>query len=732
MGDAFELKPVPQPRRVAELAPEAQVFKAYRPTFKHQEISRILALAYSPTSPHRLAVVSGTKVGVWQHAPGGKDGELQESATMSKFKDVTQCVSWRSDGRLMLAGEAGGSCALIETETKNVLRRFRGHEDAVTCASFATADKSRCATGSKDGKLRIWDVATSELLHTVEAHKDCMKTLVAGPAGPDSWITAGYDGYVRLWDARVPLKGESLKAVPVASANHGHPIEAGVAFPGGALFASAGGPAVKVWDLACAGRLVQELPDAHSKAITGICLDSKASILLTASFDGLAKVYHAADLSHIWTYRLPGPATCCAWPPDDRGFVVGLDDGTWHVKMMKKATADPAKVAEGGPAKSQKKWVKREGFLRGEEHQPGSDDEVVDQNQKKRKKEHKIDFFFRKFEYRKAFEYMLKSSTDPSTGLAIVDQLLQQGVLASALNGLEEEVCLDALRWFVKAFATGDSLQRSLFDEALHSLVEGNRCLRPPCTPELIDALQKLEIKAGQRWDALIETNGMIETLLGFVHDASKPVASGRFHETLRFFASDAVMHNVDRTPSQAMTQAVANNLAVRGGGGGTYQNLRHGSKAAQPSLVGHAIDTLVRELMRVLGLESQHGCVGYGLLPLQVPVQDVYSVSAAWPDRTNQRLGLALGLQWFNDEEGDNAAVQVKVGLGNAKIDLSAAALGFLSHGYDQQIQTEDDELVIQLSNSVAGATSQEAKALLLLLPGPWPHTWRSTSATV
>ncbi|CAE8583832.1 unnamed protein product [Polarella glacialis] len=516
MGDAFELKPVPQPRRVAELAPEAQVFKAYRPTFKHQEISRILALAYSPTSPHRLAVVSGTKVGVWQHAPGGKDGELQESATLSKFKDVTQCVSWRSDGRLMLAGEASGSCALIETETKNVLRRFRGHEDAVTCASFATADKSRCATGSKDGKLRIWDVATSELLHTVEAHKDCMKTLVAGPAGPDSWITAGYDGYVRLWDARVPLKGESLKAVPVASANHGHPIEAGVAFPGGALFASAGGPAVKVWDLACAGRLVQELPDAHSKAITGICLDSKASILLTASFDGLTKVYHAADLSHIWTYRLPGPATCCAWRPDNRGFVVGLDDGTWHVKMMKKATADPAKVAEGGPAKSQKKWVKREGFLRGEEHQPGSDDEVVDQNQKKRKKEHKIDFFFRKFEYRKAFEYMLKSSTDPSTGLAIVDQLLQQGVLASALNGLEEEVCLDALRWFVKAFATGDSLQRSLFDEALHSLVEGNRCLRPPCTPELIDALQKLEIKVAQEMrvqDALIETNGMIETL---------------------------------------------------------------------------------------------------------------------------------------------------------------------------------------------------------------------------
>ncbi|CAE8735057.1 unnamed protein product [Polarella glacialis] len=694
-------------------------------TARRFQISRILALAYSPTSPHRLAVVSGTKVGVWQHAPGGKDfaccvcecrktrlvtvaafldGELQESATMSKFKDVTQCVSWRSDGRLMLAGEAGGSCALIETETKNVLRRFRGHEDAVTCASFATADKSRCATGSKDGKLRIWDVATSELLHTVEAHKDCMKTLVAGPAGPDSWITAGYDGYVRLWDARVPLKGESLKAVPVASANHGHPIEAGVAFPGGALFASAGGPAVKVWDLACAGRLVQELPDAHSKAITGICLDSKASILLTASFDGLAKVYHAADLSHIWTYRLPGPATCCAWPPDDRGFVVGLDDGTWHVKMMKKATADPAKVAEGGPAKSQKKWVKREGFLRGEEHQPGSDDEVVDQNQKKRKKEHKIDFFFRKFEYRKAFEYMLKSSTDPSTGLAIVDQLLQQGVLASALNGLEEEVCLDALRWFVKAFATGDSLQRSLFDEATERFIffpqfQGSdmawtSTLQPQLQP-LKAATVRLDLGLQSLPQTSLHARPLVRhvscNLLGF-----GLAAPGRVLRYALILSRQSGHHR-----STAMSWTARPELID------ALQKLE--IKAGQRWVAGE--HPVVSDLIARASVNERCSCL------LSCFVHDASKPVASGREMTRSRALVGNEVFCKSPSAYSAPAVQVKVGLGNAKIDLSAAALGFLSHGYDQQ---------------VAGATSQEAKALLLLLPGPWPHTWHSTSATV
>ena len=49
--------------------------------------------------------------------------------------------------------------------------------------------------------------------------------------------------------------------------NHGSPVECGCAFPGAALYASGGGTAVKVWDLAMTGKVLQELNDAHSKAM---------------------------------------------------------------------------------------------------------------------------------------------------------------------------------------------------------------------------------------------------------------------------------------------------------------------------------------------------------------------------------------------------------------------------------------------------------------------------------
>lgn len=541
MGDPLEVKPLVQPRKVEELAPEAKSYKAYRMSFKNQEARRVVSVAFSPAIPHKLAVVSGTKVGLWQSA-SSKDGTLEETNSISKFKDLTQCVAWRDDGRLMLAGEASGSCAVIEMETRSILRRLRGHGDAVTCAAFAESDKSRVATGSKDGKLRLWDVATSELLQTVDAHSDSLKVLSAGPVGADSWITAGYDKCVKLWDSRSPSKeGLDEKAKAAISVSHDHPVEAGAPFPGLSLFASAGGTAVKVWDLAMSGRVLHDLPDIHSKVIMGICLDSQASALVTASFDGLSKVYNTVTMSHLWTYRLPGPASSIAWCPDDTGFVVGLEDGSWLFRSRKAPVqkkpletgqlAKPKRIhrvdgkgqqkeddewSDEPTLQKSRKWKREEGYLRGHLHKPEEEDEVIERPQTRRKRENKVEYLFRKFEYKKAVEFMLQPATDPALGFAIVDELLEQGALQAALHELGEDLCLDALRWLRKAFASGDSLQRHLFNEFLHTLIDCNVCLQPPNNEKLISAIKELDTKVQQEirvQESLFELIGALETV---------------------------------------------------------------------------------------------------------------------------------------------------------------------------------------------------------------------------
>mmetsp|Transcript_43150 Transcript_43150/g.138797 ORF Transcript_43150/g.138797 Transcript_43150/m.138797 type:complete len:537 (+) Transcript_43150:106-1716(+) len=533
MAEYAEIRALPHPRRFAELTPEAQHYKSFRTLWKQKETSRVVALAFSPAKPHRLAVVSGTKVGIWT---AGKAGSAEASSSISKFKDLTQCVAWRSDGKLMLAGEAGGSCAVVETENRQVLRRFRGHGDAVTCCSFAAADRSKAATGGRDGKLRIWDVATSELVRTVDAHSDCMKVLTPGPGGPDVWITAGYDGKVRFWDLRLGGGEESALAasMAVATVDHGSPVESGAAFPGGALFASAGGTEVKLWDLASGGRIVQTLGDAHSKVVTSVCLDASASVLLTASFDGFAKVYRAAGLEHLWTYKLPGPATCAAWRPDGKAFAVGLDDGQWQMRQWKSPAGDKgedgtAVQAEdrlsgwGGPSATPKAAPKRgaynktDGHMRGMDAAPASDDEVVEPERPFKKRESQLDFFLRKFEYRKALEYIVTTqSFSQQVGLAAIEELLQRGALETTLTEIGDTLCLSVLRWLMKVFGGTDTLQQQLFMEALHTLLDCNKCLQPPSTAELLEAVERLENKVTQELkiqEVLMETGGMLKAV---------------------------------------------------------------------------------------------------------------------------------------------------------------------------------------------------------------------------
>ncbi|CAE7358207.1 utp15 [Symbiodinium sp. KB8] len=171
------------------------------------------------------------------------------------------------------------------------------------------------------------------------------------------------------------------------------------------------------------GRVLHDLPDIHSKVIMGICLDSQASALVTASFDGLSKVYNTVTMSHLWTYRLPGPASSIAWCPDDTGFVVGLEDGSWLFRSRKAPVqkkpletgqlAKPKRIhrvdgkgqqkeddewSDEPTLQKSRKWKREEGYLRGHLHKPEEEDEVIERPQTRRKRENKVEYLFRKFE----------------------------------------------------------------------------------------------------------------------------------------------------------------------------------------------------------------------------------------------------------------------------------------------------------------------------------------------
>lgn len=278
------------------------------------------------------------------------------------------------------------------------------------------------------------------------------------------------------------------------------------------MYASAGGKAVKLWDLASGAKApVQELLEAHSKAIMSVSLDEKACSLLTTSFDGLAKVHHAATLAHLWTYRLPGPATCAAWRPGGTAIAIGMDDGQWQLRERK--TDAPTKPV-AAKVKSYKRTV---GRLRGADAKPAEDDEVMDIHRPQKKKMSQADYLLKKFEYRKLVELMVEPSFPHTESLAIIEELLQRGALGSSLANIGEDLCASMLKVLLRSFGTGDSLQENLVLETLHALLDTNACLQPPSSPKLREAVERLEQKVHQEMriqEVLFETGGMLETVM--------------------------------------------------------------------------------------------------------------------------------------------------------------------------------------------------------------------------
>mmetsp|Transcript_49228 Transcript_49228/g.110369 ORF Transcript_49228/g.110369 Transcript_49228/m.110369 type:complete len:528 (-) Transcript_49228:41-1624(-) len=519
-GEYVKLQLVPEPPKLDQLTPDARRFKAFKKVFTHTETSRVASLSFTcdKASVVRLAVASGTKVCIWKN--GKEQGSMEIEGTVTKFKNVTTCTAWRADGRLLMTGEAGGTCAVIETATRKVLRRFRGVTDQATCAQFCSTDQSRAATGSKDGKLRLWDVMTASIIRSVNAHADTVKVVEQGFGGTDSWLTAGYDGKVKLWDLRVATGDKD--AVCCLDCDHGSAVEVG-ACQGGKTLAVAGGQDVSIWDFAAGGVPMFKIKGAHAKAITAVRLSNDASSVLTAGFDSFVKVFKLDNpVEHVWTYKLPGPASALAWRPDERAFAVGLEDGQWQMRLLKE-TMPQGEVEEETVDEQMKRAIevdqlkRKWSIKRSEVAVPATDDIVFDAVRKKKKKESAIDFAMRKFDYRKVIELMVETREDKARGFAVVEELLQRSALDTAVANMNEDLCSKVLNWLHRSFQSHAGLQQQLWFEALHTVLEHNSCLRPPSTPELCSAMKKIEekvLKEMRMAESLMEIDSMLDVAL--------------------------------------------------------------------------------------------------------------------------------------------------------------------------------------------------------------------------
>lgn len=127
-------------------------------------------------------------------------------------------VAVPSKGGVAAAGSIGGEVLLWELNDASAVRRFEGHEDAVSVVQFSPSGEL-LASGADDSSIVVWNVSESGAGIGLQGHDSggAGRGIAALAFSPDGNVLAsgGYDGTVFVWDIPSGDSAELPRSYPL-------------------------------------------------------------------------------------------------------------------------------------------------------------------------------------------------------------------------------------------------------------------------------------------------------------------------------------------------------------------------------------------------------------------------------------------------------------------------------------------------------------------------------------
>ena len=196
------------------------------------------------------------------------------------------------NGKIIAAGNWGGSIKLLDVPDLNDRRLLRGHTDrvggigwypgATLAESGHSADAVNLASGGGEGHVHLWSLTEDTPIATLAGHTGRVCRVEFHPSGRYV-ASASYDTTWRLWD--VEKTTEIL-----LQEGHSREVYALAFSPDGSLLASAGLDSIgRIWDLRT-GRTVMIL-DGHIREIYALDWGIDGYRVLSGSGDGWVRCW---------------------------------------------------------------------------------------------------------------------------------------------------------------------------------------------------------------------------------------------------------------------------------------------------------------------------------------------------------------------------------------------------------------------------------------------------------
>lgn len=413
----------------ASITPEQKYWRGYLNPQLIKDNHPITHIDFNPEKPHDFAVTSSTRIQVFSSKT------RQVTKTFSRFKDTVYSGEYRFDGKLLVAADALGLVSIFDAyQPRSLLVNLSPSSHPTHVAKFHKSISNQLVTGSDDRVLRVYDISQTTQGPIVEFddsyHGDYIRSATFVPGNPNLISTGCYDGVVRLFDTR--------QKTPVATFNQGHPVEDVLALSPATLV-SAGGPQVKVWDMARGAQLT-ELSN-FSKTATSLH-DAGPRGLLVGSLDGHVKIFDYNspkwDVKFGWKFA-SGGVLCTAVSPNYKHFATGLTSGLLSIRTRK---MEP----KAAPPK-EKPSVTYARAIRGSDYKGDEESQVIGTTSQANKKLNIFEKHLKAFRWSDALDAAIQGNHAAPQVVALLQELKKRGKIRSSLYGRDEISLLPILQW---------------------------------------------------------------------------------------------------------------------------------------------------------------------------------------------------------------------------------------------------------------------------------------------
>jgi len=223
--------------------------------------------------------------------------EIREPfAEVARFFDgetFVDCAVVSPDGRRVLSGSLDGLMILWDLGSRQLIRRFRGHEGLVRTVAFAP-DGRRALSGGDDKMIRLWDLESGETIREFHGHSESILSVAFSPDGRLAYSSSGGfwangdwqdgdDSAVRVWDVET---GSEIRKL----AGHKGLVWHVTVSPDGRRLLSGGSDrALILWD-AKTGAEIRRLP-GHTDKVERVAFLPDGRRGLSCSWDGTIRIW---------------------------------------------------------------------------------------------------------------------------------------------------------------------------------------------------------------------------------------------------------------------------------------------------------------------------------------------------------------------------------------------------------------------------------------------------------